>query len=134
MSTETVAKGEEVSAAGSWGRLVLLFVLLLIPLAGLALLLVKPELDVMYQDDPTHFWLVLIAALINVGLGLLTSETARKRGDARLFLVSMALLTSAAFLGLHALATPRVLLAGSNTGFVVANPVGLVLAAMFAAA
>jgi class 3 adenylate cyclase len=101
---------------------------------GLALLLARPQLDVMYHDDPAHFWLVLSAALINVGLGLLSSETARRRSDARLFLVSMALLSSAAFLGLHALATPGILLAGSNKGFVVATPVGLLIASVFAAA
>jgi len=107
--------------------------LLLLPVAGLLLLLARPELDVMYQHDPTHFWIVLLAALLNVGLGLLTSEIARRQGDVRLFLVSMALLTGAAFLGLHALATPGVLVSGSNTGFVVANPVGLLLASAFAA-
>ena len=104
------------------------------PVAGLALLLAAPELDVMYHHDPMHFWIVLLAALLNVGLGLLTSEIARRQSDARLFLVSMALLTGAAFLGLHALATPGILLPGSNKGFVVANPVGLLLASGFAAA
>jgi adenylate cyclase len=118
----------------TWGRVIGLTGLMLLPVAGLALLLAKPELDVMYQDDPVHFWLVLTAALINVALGLLTSDIARKRSDARLFLVSMALLTSAAFLALHALATPKILLSGSNKGFVVATPVGLLLASVFAAA
>jgi class 3 adenylate cyclase len=107
--------------------------LLLLPVAGLLLLFARPKLDVMYQHDPTHFWIVLLAALLNVGLGLLTSEIARRQGDVRLFLVSMALLVGAAFLGLHALATPEVLVPGSNTGFVVANPVGLLLASAFAA-
>ena len=52
----------------------------------------------------------------------------------RLFLVSMVLLTSAGFLALHALATPGVVLAGPNGGFMLATPVGLVLASAFAAA
>jgi class 3 adenylate cyclase len=107
--------------------------LLLLPVAGLLLLFARPELDVMYQHDPAHFWIVLLAALLSVGLGWLTSEIARRQGDVRLFLVAMALLSGAAFLGLHALATPGVLLPGSNRGFVVANPVGLLLAAAFAA-
>ncbi len=115
-------------------RRIVLSVLLFVPVAGFALLLVEPALDVMYHHDPMHFWLVLAAALLNVGLGYLTSGIARRQGDARLFLVSMALLSGAAFLGLHALATPGVLLSGSNTGFVVANPVGLLLASAFAAA
>jgi adenylate cyclase len=134
MPVETLAESEANGSGASWGRVVGLCALMLLPVAGLALLLARPELDVMYQDDPIHFWLVLTAALINVGLGLLTSDIARKRSDARLFLVSMALLTSAAFLALHALATPGVLLAGSNKGFVVATPVGLLLASVFAAA
>ena len=121
------------SALAVLGRELSVPFLLLLPVAGLLLLFARPELDVMYQHDPTHFWIVLLAALLNVGLGLLTSEIARRQGDVRLFLVSMALLTGAAFLGLHALATPAVLVPGSNTGFVVANPVGLLLASVFAA-
>jgi hypothetical protein len=121
------------SALAVLGRELSVPFLLLLPVAGLLLLFARPELDVMYQHDPTHFWIVLLAALLNVGLGLLTSEIARRQGDVRLFLVSMALLVGAAFLGLHALATPGVLVPGSNTGFVVANPVGLLLASAFAA-
>ncbi len=128
------AGSRERSPATRLVRQAALGVLLLIPVAGLALLLAAPELDVMYHYDPMHFWIVLLAALLNVGLGLLTSEIARRQSDARLFLVSMALLTGAAFLGLHALATPGILLPGSNKGFVVANPVGLLLASGFAAA
>ena len=108
--------------------------LLALPLAGLALLHVRPELDVRWEHHPSHFWLVLGAALISVGLGVATNEAARHRSDARLFLVSLVLLTSAGFLGLHALATPGVLLEGPNGGFVVATPVGLLLAAALAAA
>jgi adenylate cyclase len=108
--------------------------LLAVPVAGLALLLALPELDVRWEHHPSHFWLVLSVAVVNVTLGVLTSEAATQRGDARLFLVSMALLASAGFLGLHALATPGVLLAGPNAGFQIATPVGLVLAAGFAAA
>jgi adenylate cyclase len=134
MSAGTSAGRRATSAAVLLDRRLVLAVLLLVPVAGFALLLVEPALDVMYHHDPMHFWIVLTAALINVGLGYLTSGIARRQGDARLFLVSMALLSGAAFLGLHALATPGVLLRGSNTGFVVANPVGLLLASVFAAA
>ena len=72
--------------------------------------------------------------VVSVALGFLAGETARRLRDARLFLVSLAFITSAGFLGLHALATPGVLLEGKNTGFVVATPVGLFLAGGFAAA
>jgi adenylate cyclase len=115
-------------------RAAVLSVVLAIPLAGLALLILAPELDARWQHEPTHFWLVLSVALANVVLGLGTSEAARERGDGRLFLVSMALLSSAGFLALHALATPGVVLSGPNAGFFVATPVGLFLAAAFAAA
>ena len=60
------------------------------------------------------------------------STAGRRRRDARLFLVSLACLASAGFLGLHALATPGVLL-GKNAGFELATPVGLVIASAFAA-
>ena len=103
--------------------------LLALPLVGLAILLAVPGLDVEWQHQPSHFWLVLGVALVNVVLGLATSEAAARRDDTRTFLVSLALLVSAGFLGLHALATPGVLLAGPNAGFTMATPVGLVLAA-----
>lgn len=103
-------------------------------MAGLTLLRARPELDVVWEHQPSHFWLVLTVALINVGLGVATGEAARRRRDPRLILVSLVLLASAGFLGLHALATPGVLLAGPNAGFVIATPVGLLLAAGLAAA
>jgi adenylate cyclase len=42
-------------------------------------------------------------------------------------------MTAAGFLGLHALATPRVLLPATNAGFALAAPVGLAAGAVFAA-
>jgi adenylate cyclase len=105
----------------------------LVPLAGLALLLGIPSLDLHWEHHPSHFWLVLGVALLNVAFGLIVSEVSRRSGDERLFLVSMVLLTSAGFLALHALATPGVVLSGPNGGFVLATPIGLVLASGFAA-
>jgi adenylate cyclase len=107
---------------------------LAVPIAGLLVLLAAPDADVHWEHHPAHFWLVLGTALISVALGFLTSEAARRLDDARLFLVSMAFVTSAGFLGLHALATPGVLLEGKNAGFVIATPVGLLIAGFFAAA
>jgi len=104
------------------------------PLVGLVVVLVAPRLDVVWEHHPAHFWLVLVAAAINVALAAVTGEAARRRADARLFLVSLTFLAAAGFLGLHALATPGVLLDAPNTGFVVATPVGLLAAALFAAA
>ena len=107
---------------------------LALPLAGLALLLGRPEADAHWEHHPSHFWLVLVTALVSFVLGYLAGEAARRLEDARLFLVSLAFITSAGFLGLHALATPGVLLDKPSTGFVVATPIGLLLAAVFAAA
>src|SRR5215210_1563594 len=108
--------------------------LLSLPLLGLGLLLADPRLDVHWEHHPAHFWLVLTAALTNVVLAVVTSDAARLRADARLFLVSLTFLASAGFLGLHALATPGVLLESPNKGFVIATPIGLLLGAGFAAA
>jgi adenylate cyclase len=105
--------------------------LLALPLAALVLLVAWPQLDAAWENHPAHFWLVLLAALVNVALAIATSQVVRR--DARLVLVSLAFLVSAGFLALHALATPGVLLAGPNRGFVIATPVGLFLAALFAA-
>jgi adenylate cyclase len=107
---------------------------LALPLAGLALLVAVPELDLKWQHQPAHFWLVLAAGALNAVLAYATGTAARRRGDARVFLVSLAFLAAAGFLGLHALATPKVLLDATNTGFAMATPVGLLVAAAFAAA
>ncbi|HEX5040194.1 MAG TPA: adenylate/guanylate cyclase domain-containing protein [Candidatus Limnocylindria bacterium] len=107
--------------------------LLALPLIGLALLIARPALDLEWRHQPTHFWLVLSVAAVSLALALLTNEAAMRRGDARLVLVSLAFGASAGFLGLHALATPGVLLPASNVGFVIATPVGLTMASVLAA-
>ena len=56
-----------------------------------------------------------------------------RRGDRRVHLVSLSFLAASGFLALHALATPGVLLDKPNLGFVIATPVGLVLASVLAA-
>jgi adenylate cyclase len=109
-------------------------VLLTLPIVGLMLLIARPELDLEWRHQPSHFWLVLGVALVSLALAFLTNEAAMRRGDARLVLVSLAFGASAGFLGLHALATPGVLLPTPNLGFVVATPVGLTVAAILAAA
>jgi class 3 adenylate cyclase len=103
------------------------------PALLLAVLRAVPAADERWENQPAHFWLVLVAALASVALGTLVGGAARRRRDARLFLVSLAFVAAAGFLGLHALATPGVLL-GRNAGFELATPVGLVVAAVFAAA
>lgn len=50
-----------------------------LPLAGLWLLLVRPELDFVWEDHAAHFWLVLAVALVNVALASLINRAARQR-------------------------------------------------------
>jgi adenylate cyclase len=104
-----------------------------LPLALLALFLIVSGADIQWENHVAHFWLVLAAALVTLGLGYAVSETARRRRDARLFLISLAFMASFGFLALHALATPEVLL-GKNAGFELATPIGLLVAAILAAA
>jgi adenylate cyclase len=108
-------------------------VLLALPLAGLAILLAAPEADVHWQHQPSHFWLVLLTAGLNAALAYATGAAARRRGDRRVHLVSLGFLAASGFLALHALATPQVLLDKPNLGFVVATPIGLLLAGALAA-
>ncbi|HUG65572.1 MAG TPA: adenylate/guanylate cyclase domain-containing protein [Gaiellaceae bacterium] len=103
------------------------------PLLLLVVLLARPAVDRDWENQPAHFWLVLGAAFAATALGYSVTTAARRRRDARLLLISLAFVVSAAFLGLHALATPGVLL-GPNAGFELATPVGLLIAALFAAA
>ena len=103
------------------------------PLLLLVVLLARPSVDGDWENHPAHFWLVLGSAIAATALGFSVTTAARRRHDARLLLISFAFIVSAAFLGLHALATPGVLL-GSNAGFELATPIGLVFAAFFAAA
>jgi class 3 adenylate cyclase len=103
-----------------------------IPLALLALLLARPAIDAIWENHQAHFWLVLAAAATATALGYAVSAAARRRRDARLVLISLAFIASSGFLGLHALATPGVLL-GPNAGFELATPLGLVVAGACAA-
>jgi class 3 adenylate cyclase len=107
---------------------------LAIPMAGLWLLLAQPPVDVHWQHAPSHFWLVLAVAAVNLVLGARMSVVSAQRADARLFLVSLAFLASAGFFLLHALATPGVVIKHPNLGFDLAQPVGLTVAALFAVA
>jgi adenylate cyclase len=116
------------------GRALGLAAALAVPLAGLALVLAAPSADVHWEHHPAHFWLVLFAAALSAVLAFTMGAAARRRGDPRVFLVSLAFLAASGFLGLHALATPGVLLEESNVGFAISTPIGLAIAAGFAAA
>ncbi|MGH1562784.1 adenylate/guanylate cyclase domain-containing protein [Mumia sp. DW29H23] len=131
MPEHRAATSSGPAAPGRTGG-VAITVFLALPLLGLALLLGRPEFDIAWEDHPAHFWLVLSAALIGAVLAYAMGAAALQRGDARVLLASYAFLVTAAFLGLHALATPGVLLTTPNAGFVLATPAGLALGAVFA--
>jgi class 3 adenylate cyclase len=106
----------------------------LLPLVGFASLLLRKKLDPTIDDPQLHFILFLA-----VGAGLLilayaASDAANRRGDARVLLISLAFLATGAFLGVHALGTAGVLFQREYSGFKVAIPVGLLIAAAFAGA
>ena len=105
-----------------------------LPAIGLWLLVSQPPLDMDYEHHVTHFWLVLLTAVIALALGVMLFRAARMRRDLRLILVSLVFQFSAGFLALHALATPGVILHAPNAGFVYAVPVGLGLGGVAALA
>ncbi len=65
-------------------------------------------------------------------LGYTAGEAAKRRGDARVLLLSLAFMATGGFLGLHALGTAGVLFTNEHAGFQVAIPVGLLVSAIFA--
>jgi class 3 adenylate cyclase len=105
-----------------------------LPVLGLWLLGARPNTDVHWEHHPSHFWLVLAVALLNVGLAVVVTRAAQHRSDGRLYLVGLAFVAGAGFLGLHALATPGEVLPKANTGFQLASPVGLLVTALLAVA
>lgn len=106
---------------------------LILPAGLLVIWLSLPDLDSEIRVNPPHFWIVGAAGLLALISGVLMSEAARRRSDARVFLISLCFLTNSGFLLLHALSTPNVLVQGRNIGFILAAPVGIVLGSVFAA-
>jgi class 3 adenylate cyclase len=105
-----------------------------LPLVGLVSLLLREQLDPNWHNHRAHFTLFLA---VGVGVSVLAyaaGAAANRRGDARVLLISLAFLATGGFLGLHALGTAGVLFTHEYAGFKVANPVGLVIAAVFALA
>jgi adenylate cyclase len=114
------------------GAVVVALAAVITPLLLLGVLRTWPHLDLRWDNQPAHFWLVLAASAIATALGYTVTVAARRRRDARLLIISLAFLSGAGFLGLHALATPGVLM-GPNAGFELATPVGLVIGSVFVA-
>ncbi|MFD8496447.1 adenylate/guanylate cyclase domain-containing protein [Amycolatopsis sp. NPDC059657] len=106
---------------------------LALPMLGLWLLIARPEFDLRWEDHLSHLWLVAGVAAVGFALAVRINQQARARADARLVLVSLAFMAAAGFLAVHAVATPGVLVHGTNLGFAMSAPIGLFLASGVAA-
>jgi class 3 adenylate cyclase len=106
----------------------------LLPLIGLVSLLARSKLDPGWTNTRVHFVLFLSVATVDFVLSYAAADAARRRGDARVLLISLAFLATGGFLGLHGLGTPGILFTGEHAGFKVAVPVGMLVASGFAVA
>jgi class 3 adenylate cyclase len=105
-----------------------------LPLVGLVSLLLRDQLDLDWSNHAVHFSVFLTVGVGVFVLAYTAGEAANRRGDARVLLISLAFLATGGFLSLHAAGTAGILFEHEYAGFKVANPVGLVLAAVFALA
>jgi adenylate cyclase len=104
----------------------------ILPLVGLVSLLLREQLDPNWSNPRVHFTVFLSVGVGVFVLAYAAGAAANRRGDARVLLISLAFLATGGFLGLHALGTAGVLFTHEYAGFKVANPVGLVVASLFA--
>jgi adenylate cyclase len=104
-----------------------------LPLIGLISLLLRSQLDPHLENYRLHFILFGLVGALAFALGYAAGEAAKRRGDARVLLLSIAFMATGGFMGLHALGTPGVLFTADHAGFKVAIPVGLLVSAVFAA-
>src|SRR3954451_11599785 len=105
-----------------------------LPMAGLASLLLRSQLDPHIENYPLHFVVFGVVGAVAFALGYAAGEAANRRGDARVLLLSLAFMATGGFLLLHAIGTQQVLFTKEYSGFMVAIPVGLLVSAVFAAA
>jgi adenylate cyclase len=103
-----------------------------LPLVGLVSLVLREQVDPNWSNPRVHFTVFLTVGIAVSVLAYAAGGAANRRGDARVLLISLAFLATGGFLGLHALGTAGVLFTHGYAGFKVANPVGLVVAALFA--
>jgi adenylate cyclase len=105
-----------------------------LPLAGLVFLLRRDFAALNWTGDNLHFGLFLTVGATAASLSLVAGEAARRRGDARVLLLSLAFLTTSGFMALHALGTKGVITQHDFAGFTIAITAGLLVAAPFALA
>jgi class 3 adenylate cyclase len=109
-----------------------LVVALCLPLIGLLSLLRIDYAQWHWTNAPVHFVLFLTVGATAASLSLVTGEAARRRGDARVLLLSLGFLSTSGFMALHAIGTTGVLVQDPLPGFTIAITAGLLLAAVFA--
>jgi adenylate cyclase len=107
---------------------------LCLPLVGLVFLLRPDFATVQWEGPALHFVFFLVVGSAAASLSLVAGEAARRRGDARVFLLSLAFLATSGFMALHAAGTQHVLTHENLPGYTVAITVGLLVAAPFALA
>ena len=105
----------------------------LLPLVGLASLLLRQQLDPHFENYRVHFVVFGLVGGIAWGLGFAAGEAAEQRADARVLLLSLAFMATGGFMLLHAVGTHEILFTQQHAGFQVAISVGLVISAVFAA-
>ena len=135
MTAPAVARVPRTSLTTSRGLVVAAWILAAaLPLVGLVSLLAHAMLDPSWNSPRLHFVAFLSVGALASVLALSAEEAARRRGDARVLLLSLAFFATGGFLGVHALGTQSILFSSEYAGFQVAIPVGLLLASAFAAA
>jgi class 3 adenylate cyclase len=106
----------------------------ILPLVGLVSLFLRQQLDPEWTSRRLHFVSFVAVGGGAMTLAYLAGQAADRRGDARVFLLSLAFLATGGFLAVHAIGTPGVLLYNDLPGFKIAIPAGLLVAALFACA
>jgi adenylate cyclase len=109
-------------------------VALALPLVGLVVLLNERFARADWKAPALHFVFFLAVGAAAASLSLVTGEGARRRGDARCLLLSLAFLSMGGFMALHAIGTKDVLTGSARPGFTIAISVGLLVGAPFAVA
>jgi len=107
---------------------------LALPLLALVFLLRRDFTGVQWTNAGLHFTFYLVAAGTAASLSLMAWGAARRRGDARVLLISLGFLATSGFIGIQAAGTQAMLHDRSLPGFTVSMAIGLVVAAPFALA
>jgi adenylate cyclase len=133
LSSHPVGLSTPRLGAGSGAVVVAGILAVTLPLVGFVSLLLREQLDPQLHNHQAHFLIFGSIGGVAFALGYAAGEAANRRGDARVLLLSLAFMATGGFMGLHAFGTAGVLFSESRAGFQIAIPVGLLVAAVFAA-